>query len=184
MCAANMLRRVPELGPCYLCFLYLATSLHVHWMKCLVSTPLRRRLWITVVATSSQVPPLTCALHCHASAVYLWHVGHGSGGVERNAIIGDNAEARKADIPIVQLNPGGTLNYKYMGEAAVRSAGVPYTVIRSTGARAQAVRGVRKSLRTLLQRDARCGFTCWLSFHIDHTWICFNSLSVEERPDV
>lgn len=59
----------------------------------------------------------------------------GSGGVERNAIIGDNAEARKADIPIVQLNPGGTLNYKYMGETAVRGAGVPYTVIRSTGVR-------------------------------------------------
>ncbi|KAK9820647.1 hypothetical protein WJX81_005527 [Elliptochloris bilobata] len=56
-----------------------------------------------------------------------------SGGVERNAVIGDDAEARKADIPIVQLNPGGTLNYKYMGEAAVRGAGVPYTVIRSTG---------------------------------------------------
>ncbi|GFH14890.1 uncharacterized protein HaLaN_11023, partial [Haematococcus lacustris] len=31
--------------------------------------------------------------------------------VERNAIIGDDAEARKRDIPIVQLNPGGTLNH-------------------------------------------------------------------------
>ena len=67
------------------------------------------------------------------------YVGHGSGGVERNAVIGDDAEARKADIPIVQLNPGGTLNYKYMGEAAVRGAGVPYTVIRSTGASTQAM---------------------------------------------
>lgn len=27
--------------------------------------------------------------------------------VERNAIIGDDEVARKADIPIVQLNPGG-----------------------------------------------------------------------------
>ena len=43
------------------------------------------------------------------------------------------AEARKKDIPIVQLNPGGTLNYKYAGETAVRSAGLPYSVIRSTG---------------------------------------------------
>ena len=29
-----------------------------------------------------------------------------SAGVERNALIGDDAEARKRDIPIVQLNPG------------------------------------------------------------------------------
>lgn len=35
-----------------------------------------------------------------------------SAGVERNARIGDDAEARKADIPIVQLNPGGVLNHK------------------------------------------------------------------------
>lgn len=62
--------------------------------------------------------------------------------MERNAVIGDNAEARKADIPIVQLNPGGTLNYKYIGEAAVRDAGVPYTVIRSTGVQAGAVHSV------------------------------------------
>jgi uncharacterized protein YbjT (DUF2867 family) len=53
--------------------------------------------------------------------------------VERNAIIGDDEVARKADIPIVQLNPGGTLNHKYAGEAAVRAAGVPYAVVRPTG---------------------------------------------------
>jgi len=29
--------------------------------------------------------------------------------VERNAVIGDDAAARKQDIPIVQLNPGGAL---------------------------------------------------------------------------
>ena len=43
------------------------------------------------------------------------------------------AEARKKDIPIVQLNPGGTLNYKYAGETALRNSGLPYSVIRSTG---------------------------------------------------
>ena len=32
-----------------------------------------------------------------------------SAGVERNAVIGHDEEARKKDIPIVQLNPGGTL---------------------------------------------------------------------------
>ena len=42
-----------------------------------------------------------------------------SAATERNALIGDNAEARKADIPIVQLNPGGVLNHKYAGEQAV-----------------------------------------------------------------
>ena len=56
-----------------------------------------------------------------------------SAAVERNAIIGDDAEARKKDIPIVQLNPGGILNYKYMGENAVRSSGLPYTVVRPVG---------------------------------------------------
>ncbi|EIE22978.1 CIA30-domain-containing protein [Coccomyxa subellipsoidea C-169] len=56
-----------------------------------------------------------------------------SAGVERNAKIGDDETARKADIPIVQLNPGGVLNHKYAGEWAVRSAGIPYAVVRSTG---------------------------------------------------
>lgn len=56
-----------------------------------------------------------------------------SAGVERNAKIGDDEAARKRDIPIVQLNPGGVLNHKYAGEWAVRTAGVPYAVIRSTG---------------------------------------------------
>ena len=32
-----------------------------------------------------------------------------SAAVERNAVIGDDAEARKQDVPIVQLNPGGGL---------------------------------------------------------------------------
>ena len=32
-----------------------------------------------------------------------------SAGVERNALIGDDEAARKADIPIVQLNPGAAL---------------------------------------------------------------------------
>ena len=40
---------------------------------------------------------------------------------------------RKAEIPIVQLNPGGTLNHKYTAEMAVRSSGYPYTVVRCTG---------------------------------------------------
>ena len=44
-----------------------------------------------------------------------------------------DAEARKKDIPIVQLNPGGTLNHKYTGETAVRDSGLPYSVLRSTG---------------------------------------------------
>lgn len=87
--------------------------------------------------------------------------------MERNAIIGDNAEARKADIPIVQLNPGGTLNYKYMGEAAVRGAGVPYTVIRSTGARAQTVRitcklsGNSAKMCSVMLLWVRCCLVTW-----------------------
>ncbi|MEW5303776.1 MAG: hypothetical protein WDW36_006435 [Sanguina aurantia] len=56
-----------------------------------------------------------------------------SAGVERNAIIGDDLELRKLDIPIIQLNPGGTLNHKYSAEVAVRASGYPYTVVRFTG---------------------------------------------------
>lgn len=56
-----------------------------------------------------------------------------SAGVERNAKIGNDEEARKKDIPIVQLNPGATLNHKYAGEVAVRSSGLSYAVIRPTG---------------------------------------------------
>lgn len=36
-------------------------------------------------------------------------------------------------MPIVQLNPGGVLNYKYAGENAVRASGLPYAVLRPTG---------------------------------------------------
>lgn len=57
-----------------------------------------------------------------------------SAGVERNAWIGDNDELRVQDIPIVQLNPTGTLNWKYKGELAVRACGLPYAVIRPVGA--------------------------------------------------
>ena len=56
-----------------------------------------------------------------------------SAATERNALIGEDSEARKADIPIVQLNPGGVLNHKYAGEQAVRGLGLPYTVIRPVG---------------------------------------------------
>ncbi|KAI7841291.1 hypothetical protein COHA_004910, partial [Chlorella ohadii] len=41
-----------------------------------------------------------------------------SAGVERNAKIGLDEEARKKDIPIVQLNPGAVLHLKYTGENA------------------------------------------------------------------
>ena len=56
-----------------------------------------------------------------------------SAGVERNARIGDDEAARKRDIPIVQLNPGGVLNWKFAGEAAVRASGLAYCVVRPTG---------------------------------------------------
>ena len=57
-----------------------------------------------------------------------------SASTERNARVGDDAAARAADIPIVRLNPGGALNWKYMGEAALRRvlAG-RFAVVRMTG---------------------------------------------------
>lgn len=56
-----------------------------------------------------------------------------SAATERNALIGDDAAARKRDIPIVQLNPGGILNFKYSGENTLRSSGLPYAVVRPVG---------------------------------------------------
>jgi len=60
-------------------------------------------------------------------------VAVGSAGVERNALVGDDAERRRKEIPIVQLNPGGVLNHKLAAEAAVRESGLPYCVVRCTG---------------------------------------------------
>jgi len=54
-----------------------------------------------------------------------------SAGVERNAIVTE--EERKNEMPIVQLNPGGILNWKYKGEMSVRGSGLTYTVVRPTG---------------------------------------------------
>lgn len=56
-----------------------------------------------------------------------------SASTERNALIGDNVAARAADIPIVQLNPSGVMNWKYKGECAVRNSGLAYSVMRPTG---------------------------------------------------
>lgn len=42
-------------------------------------------------------------------------------------------EQRQRDVPIVQLNPQGILNWKYKGEEALRLSGLPYSVIRATG---------------------------------------------------
>jgi len=71
-----------------------------------------------------------------------------SAGTERNARIMDESE-RKKEIPIVQLNPGGILNWKYKGEDYLRSLGgtkvddnltlgekiekLPYVIIRPCG---------------------------------------------------
>lgn len=56
-----------------------------------------------------------------------------TGGVERNAIIGEDSEKRQKEIPIIMLNPGGVLNYAYDGEIALRESGLPYAIVRSTG---------------------------------------------------
>lgn len=56
-----------------------------------------------------------------------------SAGVERNALCGDDEEKRKTEIPIVRLNPGGVLNYKYAAEMALRNSNLSYTIIRPTG---------------------------------------------------
>ena len=42
-------------------------------------------------------------------------------------------EGRKNDIPIVALNPGGILNWKYKAEARLRQSGLRHCVVRATG---------------------------------------------------
>ncbi len=49
-----------------------------------------------------------------------------SGGVERNALIGDDEEARKRDIPIVQLNPGGAIAARQQGDEHMIVAWLSY----------------------------------------------------------
>eukprot|EP00191_Tetraselmis_sp_GSL018_P017918 CAMPEP_0177587416 /NCGR_PEP_ID=MMETSP0419_2-20121207/5637_1 /TAXON_ID=582737 /ORGANISM="Tetraselmis sp., Strain GSL018" /LENGTH=629 /DNA_ID=CAMNT_0019077459 /DNA_START=24 /DNA_END=1913 /DNA_ORIENTATION=+ len=56
-----------------------------------------------------------------------------SAGVERNARVAGDDEARSKEIPIVRLNPGGILDYKYEGELAVRASSLTYTIVRPTG---------------------------------------------------
>ncbi|KAG5179544.1 NADH:ubiquinone oxidoreductase complex I [Tribonema minus] len=43
------------------------------------------------------------------------------------------AEERAKDIPIVQLNPQGILNWKFKAETALRTSGVPYAIVRAAG---------------------------------------------------
>lgn len=80
-----------------------------------------------------------------------------SAGVERNARIGNDEEARKAEIPIIQLNPGGILNHKYAGEAAVRTSGLLYSVIRPTGISDETMNDQGPALLEMHQGDAISG---------------------------
>lgn len=53
-------------------------------------------------------------------------------GTERiNKLV--SIEETKRDIPIIQLNPKGILNWKYRGEEAVRTSGLRYTIIQAAG---------------------------------------------------
>lgn len=54
-----------------------------------------------------------------------------SAGTERINRITE--EDRLKDIPIVQLNPLGILNWKYKAEDALRKSGLDYTIVRATG---------------------------------------------------
>jgi hypothetical protein len=54
-----------------------------------------------------------------------------SAGAERIHKI--SKQERLRDVPIVQLNPQGILNWKYRGEQVVRSSNLAYTIIRPAG---------------------------------------------------
>lgn len=55
-----------------------------------------------------------------------------SAGTERINKL-SSPEERARDIPIVQLNPQGILNWKYKAETILRESGLSYTIIRATG---------------------------------------------------
>lgn len=42
-------------------------------------------------------------------------------------------EERENDIPIVGLNPGGILNWKYKGETRLRNSPLRHCIVRATG---------------------------------------------------
>lgn len=70
------------------------------------------------------------------------------------------SEARKREIPIIQLNPGGVLNWKYQAECEARASGFPYTIVRCTGA--GAARGWRGLGRcAAAPRRARWAWRPW-----------------------
>ena len=56
-----------------------------------------------------------------------------SAGVERNALCDGDEERRSREIPIVRLNPGGVLNYKYKAEIVLRNSSLGYCIVRPTG---------------------------------------------------
>mmetsp|Transcript_15982 Transcript_15982/g.26913 ORF Transcript_15982/g.26913 Transcript_15982/m.26913 type:complete len:680 (+) Transcript_15982:106-2145(+) len=55
-----------------------------------------------------------------------------SAGTERINKL-ETEEERKRDIPIVQLNPGGILHWKYKAEEELRVSGLDYAIVRATG---------------------------------------------------
>lgn len=54
-----------------------------------------------------------------------------SAGAERINIL--TPEERAKDVPIVQLNPQGILNWKYLAEESLRLSGIDYAIVRPTG---------------------------------------------------
>lgn len=68
----------------------------------------------------------------------------------------------------MQLNPGGTLNHKYAGETAVRSSGLPYSVIRSTGLPAFSLllHSALATLDDMTRRTAFVGHDAWSVYEV------------------
>lgn len=65
-------------------------------------------------------------------------------------------EERRNDIPIVALNPGGILNWKYKAETRLRKSPLAHSVVRSTGLIAEG-----KGLRCCVRR--RVNISCDIS---------------------
>ncbi|CAN0577941.1 unnamed protein product, partial [Ectocarpus sp. 12 AP-2014] len=69
----------------------------------------------------------------------------------------DYSTSRSSDIPIVALNPGGILNWKYKAETSLRKSSLRHCVVRATGLIAEGKEGDESVRLQMGQGDTLSG---------------------------
>lgn len=72
------------------------------------------------------------------------------GHFQRSSVSRLTEDERKDDIPIVALNPGGILNWKYKAETSLRKSSLRHCVVRATGLIAEGKGARLPSLPTVI----------------------------------